>query len=536
MIADVKNLPSDTSSLRQIIMALVAQNQDLTVKTESLKEANQELSAKAKSLVGENKSLSETIEFLKCQLALLKAKQFGASSEKLKAQIEQLELKIEESELLAEEEAVQETIKSDEKIKQQPKRLKLPEHLERTDVILNHAEECPSCGGKSFRRIDEDISEVLEYVPSSFKVIRYKRPRSACIKCEKIVQSPQASKTIDKGKGGSGLLAHIIIQKYCNHLPLYRQSQIYKREGIELSRSTMASWAGQCARLLEPLIKEIRESIFSSSHIHGDDTIVKVLAPGMGKTKTGRLWVYVRDGRSYNDKAPPGICYYYSPDRKGERPREHLKEFSGILHADAYSGYDKLYKEEGSEITEAACWAHARRKFYEVTVTSDKANIAISVLEEIGKIYNIEESIKGLNPEERLKYRQEHSKPLVDKLFTSLKKFYGNLPRKSMTAKAIVYALNNQAALMRFLEDGKVQIDNNIAERAIRPIAIGRKNWLFAGSDRGGETAANIYTLIETAKMNGLNPWKYLRQVLATIQDYNSQKISELLPWNIKLE
>ncbi|MEY3106614.1 MAG: hypothetical protein RIT35_780 [Pseudomonadota bacterium] len=374
------------------------------------------------------------------------------------------------------------------------------------------------------------------------KVIQYVRPRCACKNCEKIVQGYAHSKGIDKGKAGTGLLAHILVQKYCNHLPMYRQSQMYEREGIELSRSTLASWAGSCARLLEPLINELKKQIFASSEIHGDDTTLKVLAPTMGKTKTGRLWVYVRDGRPHGDTTPPAVCYFYSPDRKGERPREHLKDFKGILHADAYGGYDRVYLNKDdpknhipTDITEAACWAHTRRKFYEVVVTNDKASIATEVLDKIAEIYQIESKIKGSDSGERLKVRRAESKILVEALFVSFKKYQTQLAKKSSTAMAIGYALNNQAALMRFLDDGKIEIDNNAAERAMRSIAVGRKNWLFAGSDAGGHTAANIYSLIETAKLNNINPWAYLKQVLDTIQDHSSSNLAALLPWNIKL-
>jgi len=288
------------------------------------------------------------------------------------------------------------------------------------------------------------------------------------------------------------------------------------------------------------LIDELRKSVFSASQIHGDDTPVKVLAPGIGKTKTGRIWTYVRDGRPHGDNiTPPAVCYFYSPDRKGERPESHLKDFTGTLHADAYSGYNNVYiSDENPEakITEAACWAHTRRKFYEVTVANDKASIANETLEQIGQIYKIEDEIKGLDPDKRHKRRQEESKNLVQKLFADWKKFYSALPKKSSTAQAISYALNNEVALMRFLDNGRIEIDNNAAERAMRSIAIGRKNWLFAGSDRGGDTAAAMYSLIETAKLNNINPWKYLQKVLGTIQDHNSTKIADLLPWNLKLD
>jgi transposase len=382
MKIDLKNLPSGDEFTHKIIIDLVA------------------------ALVVEREKLTAK----EAELALLKAKLYGKSSEKLKKQVEDLEQQIEESETAI---AADIPLSSDDEAevsaasapKQKPKRKKLPEHLPRTDIVLNPDPKCPECGGEDFRKISDDISETLEYIPSSFKVMRYTRPRCACINCETIVQAYPKSGGIDKGKAGPGLLAHILVQKYCNHLPFYRQSEIYAREGIELSRSTMASWAGQCSRLLRPLIEELKKLVFASSRIHGDDTPIKVLAPGIGKTKLGRIWTYVRDGRAYGDRTPPAVCYFYSPDRKGERPFNHLKDFTGVLHADAYSGYDKIYQQtdENNEtkVTEAACWAHARRKFYEVTLHSDNAAIAFSSIEQIGKIYAIEQEIRGLDPGRR---------------------------------------------------------------------------------------------------------------------------------------
>ena len=508
MKIDLNNLPSDTNILHKIVT----------------------------DLVNHTLSLEDQMKRLQEQLKLLRAKRFGKSSEKLDKEIAEVEIKIEECESLSA--VFDEKYEGHNKPKNIPKRQKLPENLERIDEVLNPDPICPECGGEEFRKIADDISETLEYIPSSFKVIRHIRPRCACINCEKIVQAYPASKPIAKGMAGPGLLAHILVQKYCNHLPFYRQSEIYAREDIDLSRSTMASWAGQCAFLLEPLIAEIRKSIFASSHIHGDDTTVKVLAPGLGKTNTGRIWAYVRDGRKYGDKTPPAACYFYSPDRKGIRPEGHLKDFTGVFHADAYSGYNNVYiseKNSEAKITEAACWAHTRRKFYEVTVTNSNANIAMQTLEDIGNIYAIEETINSLDPDKRKEARQERSKVLVEKLFTSWKKYQKELPKKSATALAINYALNNEVALKRFLDDGKIEIDNNAAERAMRSIALGRKNWLFAGSDAGGETAAAIYTITETAKLNGINPWEYLKQVLTRIQDHNAKKVAELMPWNLKL-
>jgi len=559
MKIDPKNLPNNSEILQQIVAELLLKNEALETNNDGLATTNKtlvtevtELNTNNNNLITTNKTLATEVAELNTkiatllhQLAILKAKNFGKSSEKIKQQIDDIELMLEEEEsqvieIDADDDEIVVTEDSPAVAKGQAKRKKLPEHLEHIDVVLNPDPKCPSCGGEEFRQISVDSSETLEYIPSSFKVIRYSRPRCACVNCEKIVQAYPASTTIAKGKAAPGLLAHILVQKYCDHLPFYRQSQIYEREGVELARSTMASWAGQCAELLTPLINELRKSVFSSPQIHGDDTPVRVLAPGLGKTKKGYIWSYVRDGRPHGDTTPPAICYFYSADRLGIRPAEHLKGYSGVLHADAYAGYNKLYNngEPNSKatITEAACWAHTRRKFYEVTVANENANIAFNTLEEIRKIYKLEEKIKGRDPDQRKELRQEESKKLVDKLFTDWKKFYKGLPKHSSTAKAIAYGLNNEEALKRFLDNGCIEIDNNAAERSMRSIALGRKNWLFAGSDKGGETAAAIYSLLETAKLNNINPWQYLAKVFSVIQDHNSTKIAELLPWNINLQ
>jgi transposase len=502
MNLDLKNLPSDPKLLQQIIADLLTENSSL-----------------------------------KNQLALLKAKRFGKSSEKLDKQISDLELKIEEEEENNCNKVIKNNLEEEsdnDKGKNKPKRNPLPAHLPREEKIINPDPTCPECGSNDLRKISDDISETLDYVPASFKVIRTIRPRCTCKNCDNIVQAEVPDRAIAKGKAESGLLAHILVQKYCNHLPYYRQSEIYLRdENIDLSRSTMASWGGQCARLLDIVVDEIKKEIFSSSHIHGDDTTLKVLAPGNGKTKTARLWAYARNGKNYNSNIPPAICYFYSPDRKGIRPQLHLENFKGIFHADAYGGYDGLY---GGDIMESACWAHTRRKFYEVTVTNDKTNIANEILIRIGEIYKIEEEIRNNPPDKRLEIRQKKSQSLIDDLFKRLKYLKNKLPAKGITAKAINYALNNEEALQRFLTDGKIEIDNNIAENAMRPIALGRKNYLFAGSDNGGQTAANIYTITETCKINNINPRKYLTKVLSVIQECKVKDIADLLPWNIKLD
>jgi transposase len=524
MKLDLNNLPSGDEFTHKIIVDLVA------------------------TLIAKDAELALKI----AELTLLKAKLYGQSSEKIKKKAVELEQQIEEDEA----EIAEQTQSSEDEIvdanqakveqankpetqKNKPKRKPLPEHLPRKEIVLNPDPICPTCGSTEFRTIGHDEAEILEYIPASFVVIKTIRPRVACKICDTIVQAEVPGSTIDKGKAGPGLLAHILVQKYCNHLPFYRQSQMYAREDVELSRSTMASWAGQCARLLRPLIEVLRTEIFASSKLHADDTPIKVLAPGAGKTKTGRIWTYVRDNRASGDETPPAVCYFYSPDRKGIRPVEHLKNFSGVLQADAYAGYDKIYEHAAdalAKVLEAACWAHTRRKFYEITVASDNASIAFESIARIAEIYVIEEEIKGLSPDQRQQIRQIRAKPIVLQLFADWRKFYTDLPKKSATAMAINYALKNEVALCRYLGDGQIEIDNNVAERALRAIALGRKNWLFAGSDVGGETAAAIYSLIETAKLNDINPQAYLRTVLAHIQDHNSQKLHELLPWNIKLE
>ena len=482
----IESLHKLIASLRGKNRELLEQNSNLSSRYQGLSNQNIELSKQNNTLLKKNTELLERIARLEEQLKLLKAKRFGKSSEKLERQIDIVERLLEEEEtLLGFESKGNFTLEGNVKGKGLAKRKKLPEHLPREDVVLEPESRCGSCGGKKFRKIGEDISEVLEHIPETFKVIRYIRPRCVCIGCEKIVQAYPASKVIDKGNVGSGLLAHIFVEKFCNHLPTYRQSQIYAREGLELSRSTISSWLGQGASLLEPIAEKIKEYIFSASQLHGDDTPVKVLDPGSGKTKTGRIWVYVKDGRPRNDKSPIAACYYYSPDRKGIRPKEHLKDFTGTLHADAYSGYNKLYFSEdnpNAPIKEAGCWAHVRRKFYDITIANEKANIAFAVLEKIGEIYQVEAEVRGLDPGQRLEAREKKSAKLVNELFSGFRKAYGQLPKKSSTAQAIAYAINNEAALKRFLKDGNIEIDNNAAERALRSVAVGRKNWLFAGS------------------------------------------------------
>jgi len=326
------------------------------------------------------------------------------------------------------------------------------------------------------------------------------------------------------------LLAHVLVAKYCDHQPLYRQAEMYAREGVGLERSTLADWVGGSSRLLEPLVEALRRHVMSAGKLHADDTPVPVLAPGNGKTKTGRLWTYVRDDRPAGNSTPAAVWFAYSPDRRGEHPREHLRGFQGILQADAYAGFHHLY--DGGEIQEAACWAHVRRKFYELQV-AHASPLAAEALQRIGELYAIEGEIRGRPPDERLQVRTSRAAPLLDSLHQWLQATLAKVSKKSEIAVAIRYALGRWRALLRYAEDGHIEIDNNAAERALRAVALGRKNYLFAGSDSGGERAAAIYSLIGTAKLNGLDPEAYLRQVLDRIADHPINRIEELLPWNL---
>lgn len=501
------DLPNDLAALRQLVLEGRAESQRLRVTV---------------------RHHECTIEKLKLQLARLKRMQFGRSSEKLSEQIEQLELLIEELEtptqssppaLAAESPAVQ----------SKPTRRPLPEHLPREAVVHDTACTCPACG-RNLRKIGEDVSEVLEYIPEHWKVIRHVRPKMACDTCKQISQAPVPSRPIAKGLAGPGLLAHVLVSKYCDHLPLYRQSEIYARAGVELTRSTLADWVGECAGLLAPLVSLLGAHVFSARKLHADDTPVPVLSPGLGRTKTGRLWTYVRDDRPAGSTDPPAVLFRYTPDRKGEHPKIHLKDFRGTLQADAYAGFHHLYG--GGRIQEAACWAHVRRKFYDLHQAT-QSPIAKEALDRIAVLYGIEKEIRGKLPDRRREHRQENVGPLLHELKTWLMATAAKLSAKSELALAIHYALSRWPALTRYRDDGLLEIDNNTAERSLRTVALGRKNYLFCGSDDGGERAAAIYSLIGTAKLNGLDPEAYLRHVLAIIAEHPINRLDELLPWRL---
>lgn len=472
------------------------------------------------------------IEQLKLQIAKLKRMQFGKSSEKIENEILQLTLeleKLEDNQALREYTAEPQVLPTTVARVSKPRRV-FPDHLPREIETYQPTEEyCPDCGG-AFKYLGEDVSELLEIEPVRFKVLQRVRPKHACVNCDKIVQAPAPSRPIDRGMAGPGLLAHVLVNKFSDHIPLYRQSAIFARQGIELDRSLLAQWVGRAHSLLQPLYDALQKHVLAGEVLHADDTTLPVLEPGLGKTKIGRLWTYVRDERPQGASSAPAVWFVYSPNRKGEHPQEHLKNYCGILQADGYSGYTKLY--ESGNILEAACFAHARRKFYDL-FQANKSEIAHEALERIKLLYLIEQEIYGKTAEVRKRVRQERSRPILDSLHAWLQQTLPTLSQKSATALAIQYTLKRWEALTRFCDDGRLAIDNNAAERALRCVALGRKNFLFAGNDQGGVSAANLYSLIGTAKLNGYDPEAFLREVLTRIGDHPISRVEEFLPWNI---
>ena len=409
----------------------------------------------------------------------------------------------------------------------------------REQVVLDPGEICAECGG-ALRVLSEDVSEVLELVAAKLKVVETHRPKKSCRRCEKITQVPAPTRPVPRGMAGPALLAHILVAKFDDHLPLYRQGEIFARLGADIPRSTLIDWCGQATRVLEPLATLIKQNVLNSNRLHADDTPIRVLDPkakanGMNRgVKEGRIWTYVRDDRPWAGDDPPAVAYYFSPDRKGEHPQTHLKDFRGILQADAYAGFKALYapKLDGTvHVREAACWAHLRRDFHDVWKATG-SQVAKDALDRIGALYDIEREINGRPAEQRLKIRGHQSKQRVDALHDWMNSQLPQLPGKGDLAKAMRYALTRWPSFTLFLKDGRVAVDNNAAERAVKPVVIGRKNWMFAGSDAGGETLANAMTIIETAKMSGLNPEAFLADVLARINDHLNPKLADLLPWN----
>lgn len=479
------------------------------------------------------------IEKLKHTIAKLRHERFGQSAER-RALLDQLELQLfelEEDQAQSEtaaETAVDKTLTVQPFERRKPARRPLPDHLPRERVVYPVPSACPCCGG-GLRKLGEDVTETLELVPRQWKVIQHVREKLSCRACEAITQPPAPSHPVARGRAGPGLLAHVLFGKYGLHLPLTRQSATYAREGVALDVSTLADWVGASAATLMPLVEALRAHVFAAERIHADDTTVPVL--DIGRTRTGRLWTYVRDDRPFAGADPPAAVYFYSPDRGGAHPETHLASYAGLMQADAYAGFNRLYAagRTPGPIVEAACWAHARRKFFDLA-RLNKAPIAIEAVARIDVLFAIEREINGLAALQRQRVRHERSRPRVEALHTWLRDHYATLSSHSQVARAIAYSLNCWDALVRFLDDGRLCMTNNAAERAVRGIAVGRNNWTFAGSDAGGRRAAAIYTLIETAKLNDVDPQAWLADVLARLQDHPASRIAELLPWNWKAQ
>lgn len=468
------------------------------------------------------------IEQLKLQIAKFKRMQFGRKSEKIDRKIDQLETRLED--LIAEEGAAEQKSPVAVVPRQKSTHQRLPEYLPREDHIIEPEEQaCPQCGG-NLKPLGEDVSEQLEMIEAAFKVIRHVRRKKACACCDCIVQAPAPSRPIQRSFAGPGLLANIAISKFADHQPLYRQAVIHARRGMELDPSTTGRWMGACAVLIQSLVEALRRYVLAPGKIHSDDTPMPVLSPGNGQTKTGRLWVYVRDDRNAGFTAPPAVWFAYSPNRQGQHPQAHLADFSGVLQADAYAGYDKIFTD--GRVREAACMAHARRKIHDLHVRKATPTTT-EALRRIGELYAIEAQIRGQPADDRKRIRQHQARPLLNELEIWLRQRLLTLSTQSDTTKAINYMLNQWQALTYYCEDGVAEIDNNIAENALRGVCLGRKNFLFLGADSGGERAAAMYGLIGTARLNGIDPEAYLRYVFTHIADYPVNQVADLLPWNV---
>jgi len=536
MSSEADALPEDTAALQAMVLGLQAE---------------------VAGMLAANRAYEALVQALKITIAKLKKQRFGASSEKIEREIEQLELALEsletaraaadttpEADTPEAAEAPDAGTAAPDSVPPQRRRGKprIADDAPREAIVLDPGERCPDCGG-ALRLVGEDVAEILDFIAAKLKVVEVHRPKKSCRDCERMVQTPAPLRPILRGMASPALLAHILVAKYDDQLPLYRQGEIFARMGADIPRSTLIDWCGQAAGALRPLAELIRDVVTASDRIHADDTPIRVLDPkkkrieGLARgVKEGRVWVYVKDDRPWAGSDPPAAAYWFSPDHKGEHPREHLADFNGILQADAYKGFAKLYEpgpDGVARVREAACWAHLRRDFHDVWKATDSP-IAREALERIGALYDIEAAINGRPRDVRHAVRQRESRPKVEAFRLWCERQLTRIPGKGDLAKAMRYALNRWASFALFVDDGRVAIDNNAAERAIKPIVLGRKNFLFAGSDAGGEVLANAMTVIETAKLSDINPEAYLTDILGRLRTHDPKHLDELLPWTWK--
>lgn len=469
------------------------------------------------------------VERLKAIIEALQRHRFGRRSEQLDP--DQFELALEEVEtaLAQAQHAMDKASRASADRPRKANRGSLPTHLERVEQVIDVKDKaCPCCGG-ALHQIGEDVAERLDVVPTTFRVLVTRRPRYGCRSCEgAIVQAPAPARIVEGGIPTEALIAQVLVAKYADHLPLYRQAQIYARQGIQLDRSTLADWVGRAAWYLRPLRDHILERLRRSERLFADETTAPVLDPGRGRTKTGQLWAYARDDRPWGGEDPPMVAYVYAADRKGERAEAHLGDFAGILQVDGYGGYAALAKRR-QQVSLAFCWAHVRRKFYEL---ADSSPVATEVLRRIAMLYAIEDQVRGTSAEQRRAVRAERARVIVDDLHVYLEARLRQVSAKSKLADAIRYALTRWAGLSLFLDDGRVDLDSNTVEQSIRPLALNRKNALFAGSDEGGDNWAVIATLIENCKISGINPHTWLTEALDKLASgHPANAVGELMPW-----
>jgi len=534
---DTEAIPGDLATLREALVAERAKALEIAAEL-----------AVARAKASEDAAL---IAQQKLRIAKLERQIYGQRSERSSRIIEQLVLTFEDLESdatedeLAAEQAVARTTTVRGFTRRSAERQTFSEHLPRERVIIDPPTACECCGSKRLRKLGEDVTRTLESAPRQWKIIETVREKFSCRDCEKISQAPAPFHAIARGWAGPSLLAMILFEKFGQHQPLNRQAERYALEGVLIALSTMADAVGAACKTLDPLLRLIEAHVMAAERLHADDTTVPVLAKG--KTDTGRCWIYVRDDRPFGGADPPAAMFYYSRDRKGEHPQAHLAKYTGILQADAYDGYNQLYVtgRDPGMVREAACWVHARRPFFAMADIEENARrkaagkkeiplspIAIEVVRRIDALFEIERSINGKSPQERLDVRRELSRPVVENLQVFMQKHVATLSRGHDLAKAFNYILKRWPSFTLFLEDGRVCLSNNAAERGLRGIALGRKSWLFCGSDRGGRRAAAMYSLIVTAKMNGVDPQAWLADILARIAGHPAHRLNELLPWN----